>query len=72
MKSTIGLSFIVLALSACSSLPPSSDSPVVVFGQSAERSGPEKSSSRISGISASMSDGSRRSTGAENNEKTSP
>ena len=36
------------------------------------RSGPEKSSSRISGISASMSDGSRRSTGAENNEKTSP
>ena len=37
-----------------------------------DRSGPEKSSSRISGISASMSDGSRRSTGAENNEKTSP
>ena len=37
-----------------------------------DRSGPEKSGGRISDISASMSDGSRRSTGAENNEKTSP
>ena len=36
------------------------------------RSGPEKSGAWISDISASMSDGSRRSTGAESNEKTPP
>ena len=37
-----------------------------------ERSGSEKSGIRISDISASMCDGSRRPTGAESNEKTSP
>ena len=36
------------------------------------RSGSEKSGIRISDISASMGDGSRRPTGAESNEKTSP
>jgi hypothetical protein len=36
------------------------------------RSGPEKSGAWISDISASMSDGSRRPTGAESNEKTAP
>ena len=36
------------------------------------RSGSEKSGIRISDISASMCDGSRRPTGAESNEKTSP
>ena len=38
----------------------------------ANRSGPEKSGAWISDISASMGDGSRRPTGAESNEKTSP
>ena len=37
-----------------------------------DRSGSEKSGIRISDISASMGDGSRRPTGAESNEKTSP
>ena len=36
------------------------------------RSGAGKSGIRISDISASMCDGSRRPTGAESNEKTSP
>ena len=42
------------------------------FLNCANRSGSEKSGIRISDISASMCDGSRRPTGAESNEKTSP
>ena len=42
------------------------------YGSGKVRSGSEKSGIRISDISASMCDGSRRPTGAESNEKTSP